>query len=440
MSNMWDYEVALSFAGEDRPYVEEVARHLRAAGINVFYDKFETVNLWGKNLYTHLSEVYSKRSRYTVVFLSENYRKKLWTRHELVSAQARAFTESVEYLLPVRFDDTEIPGIHPTVSYIDLKGITPAELAVMIKEKVKELPTGIGDVTRFIYPPPFPWADMIFSEGHRSSCGSRDSRHWRNHHRINFLVRPGRKVEVEVAKAEAAEPADALTIAFVFGGQHHMMGRLDQLLVEFISRYELDWISYEDAGRFKRWMIHGDVLVSRLPQLEFMGWLKTEFRVPPTWHSGPRSVSADPADSVGIEFTLYEPYAGEQGFIPPINFILNNYFYEDRDRLVEFLSDNEHRLEMLGGLVACYREYFGAAAVMRLRVLRHGDDGTPKRSLLVNIYTDNFEEGGRPVIDRFIAERIKDEYPRKGDEPEADRILFQTKPLSEVYETFPAYR
>src|SRR5215212_7755221 len=149
---MWDYEVALSFAGEDRPYVDEVAGNLRAAGINVFYDRFETVNLWGKDLYAHLSEVYSKRSRYTVVFLSENYRKKLWTKHELRSAQARAFAESEEYLLPVRFDDTEIPGIHPTVGYIDLKAVTPAELAAMIKEKVRSLPAGIDDVTRFVQP------------------------------------------------------------------------------------------------------------------------------------------------------------------------------------------------------------------------------------------------------------------------------------------------
>jgi hypothetical protein len=437
---MWDYEVALSFAGEDRAYVEEVARHLKAAGINVFYDKFETVNLWGKNLYAHLSEVYSKRSRYTVVFLSEHYKKKDWTRLELESAQARAFAELEEYLLPARFDGTEFPGIQPTRGYIDLRGITPQEFAVMIKKKVRNLPPADEDAARFVYPPPFPWADVVFSEGNRSRCGSRDSRHWRNHHRITFLARPGRKVEVEVAKAEATEPADALTIAFVFGGQRFMTGRLDELLIDFISKHGLDWMSYEDAGRFKLWTIHGDVLVSRLPQLGFMQWLKTKFRVPPQWHSGPRAASADPADSVGMEFTLYEPYAGEQGFTPPINFILNNYFYEDRDRLVEFLSDNEHSLEMLRSLVGCYKEYFGGGAVMRLLVLPHGDDRLPKRSLLVNIYTHNFEEGGRPVLDRFIAERVKDKYPPKGDEPEADRILFQAKPLSEAYETFLAWR
>ena len=42
------YDIALSFAGENRVYVEEVAQALRSAGVSVFYDKFEQAGLWGK--------------------------------------------------------------------------------------------------------------------------------------------------------------------------------------------------------------------------------------------------------------------------------------------------------------------------------------------------------------------------------------------------------
>ena len=42
------YDVALSFAGEDRPYVQQVAQRLVESGIKVFYDDFEKVDLWGK--------------------------------------------------------------------------------------------------------------------------------------------------------------------------------------------------------------------------------------------------------------------------------------------------------------------------------------------------------------------------------------------------------
>jgi hypothetical protein len=130
------YQVALSFAGEDRPYVAEVAKVLSERGIRVFYDEYERVNLWGKDLYTHLSEIYRIRSEYTVVFVSQYYAKKLWTNHERRSAQARAFEESREYILPAVFDDTNIEGIPKTVGYIDLRVTRPSELATLIEEKL----------------------------------------------------------------------------------------------------------------------------------------------------------------------------------------------------------------------------------------------------------------------------------------------------------------
>ena len=42
-SGTYNFDIALSFAGEDRQYVEEVAKVLRAMGFRVFYDKYETV-------------------------------------------------------------------------------------------------------------------------------------------------------------------------------------------------------------------------------------------------------------------------------------------------------------------------------------------------------------------------------------------------------------
>jgi hypothetical protein len=137
---MFRYDVALSFAGEDREYVEAVAESLRDRGFRVFYDKFEEVNLWGKNLYDHLSEVYEKLARYTVMFISKHYANKAWTGLERQSAQARAFNENAEYILPARFDDTEIPGLPKTVAYISLHGREPSDLADRIAQKLEARP------------------------------------------------------------------------------------------------------------------------------------------------------------------------------------------------------------------------------------------------------------------------------------------------------------
>lgn len=132
----YDYDVALSFAGEDRAYVEEVANILHQLGVKVFYDRYEEADLWGKNLYAHLDEVYQRKSKYCVVFISKHYKEKLWTNHERESAQARAIQQNSEYILPARLDDTEIPGIRLTTGYVDLTSKTPSELAYLITQKL----------------------------------------------------------------------------------------------------------------------------------------------------------------------------------------------------------------------------------------------------------------------------------------------------------------
>jgi len=130
------YDVCLSFAGHDRPYVDEVARHLTELGVSRFYDTDEQADLWGKNLVEHLDEIYRKESRFCVMFVSAHYAQRMWTRHERRAAFDRALVSDTEYVLPARFDDTELPALHAGTGFIDLRRNTPRELAEMIARKV----------------------------------------------------------------------------------------------------------------------------------------------------------------------------------------------------------------------------------------------------------------------------------------------------------------
>ena len=106
-----EYEVALSFAGEQRGYVEDVARALQARGIAVFYDEFEKIALWGKQLPEELQAVYERKSGRVVIFVSKAWVEKAWPRHERRAVLSRAVQEPGEYVIPVRFDDTPVPGL-----------------------------------------------------------------------------------------------------------------------------------------------------------------------------------------------------------------------------------------------------------------------------------------------------------------------------------------
>ncbi len=132
----FEYDVCLSFAGEDREYVEAVAASLRERGIRVFYDAYAVAELWGKDLYEHLHYVYGAAARYCILFVSDAYERKVWTSHERKSAQERAINENREYILPARFDDTEVPGLRGTVGHVDLRTTSPGELLDLIVEKL----------------------------------------------------------------------------------------------------------------------------------------------------------------------------------------------------------------------------------------------------------------------------------------------------------------
>lgn len=132
----FEWDVAISFAGEDRAIAVQFAEILKTDGLKVFYDTWEQANLWGRDLYQHLDDVYSNKARFCVIFLSAHYSAKAWTNHELKSAQARAFQEHEEYILPVRLDDTEIPGIRPTLGYLDLRTTSVEDAAKLAIRKI----------------------------------------------------------------------------------------------------------------------------------------------------------------------------------------------------------------------------------------------------------------------------------------------------------------
>jgi hypothetical protein len=131
------YDVCLSFASEQRSYAEQVAHQLRLRGVRVFYDVYEQAGLWGTDLTESLQKVYGEQSRYCVLFASAAYERSMWTKHERRSALERALRNwNADYILPVRFDETAIPGLHTTIGYIDGTTTSPEELVELILAKL----------------------------------------------------------------------------------------------------------------------------------------------------------------------------------------------------------------------------------------------------------------------------------------------------------------
>ena len=101
MPSSHEFDVALSFAGEDRRVANELNTLLVSRNVRVFFDMTMQVSMWGKDLYQHLQEIYRDKASYCIIFVSRHYLNKTWTKHELKQAQARAILQDREYILPV---------------------------------------------------------------------------------------------------------------------------------------------------------------------------------------------------------------------------------------------------------------------------------------------------------------------------------------------------
>ena len=136
MDSSHEYDVAVTFAGEDRAYVEDVVRQVQAAGFKVFYDQDEQVALWGEDMTEFFPKVYEERARFAVMFVSRHYAAKAWTRFERRSVLLRAIRQESAYLLPVQLDATKLDGLRESVVYLDGIKAGPDGVAAAILHKL----------------------------------------------------------------------------------------------------------------------------------------------------------------------------------------------------------------------------------------------------------------------------------------------------------------
>jgi hypothetical protein len=135
----YKYEVALSFAGEDRSFAEAVAEGLQEQGIAVFYDNYEPEQLWGEDLSIKLREIYHSMSRYCIMIVSQHYINKMWPNYERQQSIERLIEQRGSgYILPVRLDgyEGEIPGLSKLIGYLPASSNNPEKVVNAFLKKI----------------------------------------------------------------------------------------------------------------------------------------------------------------------------------------------------------------------------------------------------------------------------------------------------------------
>jgi len=126
------YDVALSFAAEDRSVARQIAEALKQQNINVFFDSHSSAELWGRNLYEYLSNIYTQ-TKLCIVLISKNYNEKQWTTLEWRSLLARSARHPSFAILPIRLDRSELPQDVANLGYITWKPESLQKLTNTVK-------------------------------------------------------------------------------------------------------------------------------------------------------------------------------------------------------------------------------------------------------------------------------------------------------------------
>lgn len=136
------FDVALSYAGEDRGYAKKLEELLRIEGLRVYFDGEEQPDLLGKDLKQRLADVYTKEAKYAVILVSAHYRRTRWSQYEWELLQQRMKQDLISRpndpaVLPVRLDDTELGGLSEDCVYLDarLKGLRKVAEIIWIKAR-----------------------------------------------------------------------------------------------------------------------------------------------------------------------------------------------------------------------------------------------------------------------------------------------------------------
>lgn len=133
-----EYDLAFSFAGEDRSYVEKIKKECEVLGLTVYYDIDRRIDQWGKSFIGEQRKVYSGyRTKHFIPFISKHYFAKPIPTDEFRSALMES-TKRSNYILPIKLDDSKISVeyLHADTQYLKSSDYTPAQLAGALKYMV----------------------------------------------------------------------------------------------------------------------------------------------------------------------------------------------------------------------------------------------------------------------------------------------------------------
>ena len=131
----YQFDFAISFAGENRVLAKLIADQLDIFDCAVFYDEYFEANYLGKAWHKSFTEIFGEQSRFVVCLLDKHHVEKIWPTFERECFAPRVSQAAV---IPIYLDDTPVPGIPKDIVGIPFKSYADheADLANRVTDQI----------------------------------------------------------------------------------------------------------------------------------------------------------------------------------------------------------------------------------------------------------------------------------------------------------------
>lgn len=114
----FEFDLAISFAGENRELARRFAEKIEVFDVSVFFDELYESNLLGKALTKQFTKIFNDQSRFVLCLLDRFHLDKIWPTFERETFRKRLAEEAI---IPVYLDDSTFLGIPEDIYGFDMK-------------------------------------------------------------------------------------------------------------------------------------------------------------------------------------------------------------------------------------------------------------------------------------------------------------------------------
>lgn len=131
----YQFDFAISFAGENRALAKLIADQLDLFDCAVFYDEYFEANYLGKAWHKSFTQIFGEQARFVVCLLDKYHVEKIWPTFERECFAPRVAEAAV---IPIYLDETPVPGIPRDIVGIAFKNyaVHGADLANKVTDEI----------------------------------------------------------------------------------------------------------------------------------------------------------------------------------------------------------------------------------------------------------------------------------------------------------------